>query len=146
MPRGKIRPEVWAKQQAHGRKVLPAPIAEVVNGITEPFVTALSDYVSSQASFYNGQILLTGDALALFRPHLAQSTNQAAFNCLLLEKVLMGKMALAEWDTQVLQYARVTRLRSNTIGSWYLSGYGTYLLDELWYRWELLMQRWNKLW
>ena len=44
VPPGKIRPEVWAKQQAHSQSVLAAPVKELVNKITNPFVTAISDY------------------------------------------------------------------------------------------------------
>jgi 2-polyprenyl-6-methoxyphenol hydroxylase-like FAD-dependent oxidoreductase len=54
------------------------------------FVTAISDCISPQASFYDGKLFLVGDALALFRPHVAQSTNQSVLHCLLLEKLLQG--------------------------------------------------------
>jgi hydroxymethylglutaryl-CoA reductase len=43
---------------------------------------------------FDGKLLLVGDALAQFRPHVGSSTNQAALDALLLEKVLKGEMGL----------------------------------------------------
>ena len=71
--------------------------------ITDPFVTAISDFQAPQASFSANKFLLVGDTLALFRPHIAQSINQAAIDCMLLEKVLKGKIDFSEWEKQVTQ-------------------------------------------
>ena len=121
VPPGKMRPEVWAKQQAHGRSVLAAPVKELVDKITSPFVTAISDFQAPQASFFDGRLLLVGDALSLFRPHIAQSTNQAATDCMFLRKVLQGEMNFPEWEKEVMQYAHLTRMRSNLVGTETLS-------------------------
>lgn len=143
LPIGKMREDVRAKQRAYGDEVLAPPFVELINKIHQPFITAISDTIALQASFFDGKLLLVGDALALFRPHVAASTNQAALHCLLLEKVLNGAMSFSEWEKQVMGYARVTRLRSNTWETYYLSGYLTYLLSEIPYRLELVAQWWQ---
>ena len=145
VPPGKIRPEVWAKQQAHGRRVLAAPVKELVDKITSLFVTAISDSQAPRASFFANKLLLVGDALALFRPHIAQSTNQAATHCMLLEKTLIGEMDFSEWEKQVMHYAHLTRLRSNVVGSQNLSGFLTWLYHEIRYRIAVVAQRWGFL-
>ena len=122
LPPGKIRPDVWAKQQALGEKIFAAPMKELISQITNPFVTAISDHEASRATFFDGRVLLVGDALALFRPHLALSTDQAARHCLSLEKVLLGNTTVQEWEKEVLQHAHVTRLKSSALGTWHLSG------------------------
>ena len=122
LPPGKIRPEVWAKQQALGEKIYAAPMKELVGQITNPFVTAISDHEASRATFFDGRVLIVGDALALFRPHLALSTDQAARHCLLLEAVLSGNSTVREWEKQALQHAHVTQLKSSALGTCYLSG------------------------
>ena len=122
LPLGKIRPEVWAKQQAYAERTFAPPMKELVSNIVDPFVTAISDYEAPRASFFDGKLLLVGDALALFRPHLAASTNQAATHCLLLEQVLKGDTTLANWEKQVLQHAHLTRLKSTALGTRHLSG------------------------
>lgn len=136
---------VWAKQRSYGNKVLPPPFAELVNNIKQPFVTAISDTIAPQASFFNGKVLLVGDALALFRPNIAQSTNQAAFDCLLLEKLLTGKISLKEWEQRVMDFAHITRLRSITWGTYYLSGFFPYIMSEARYRLALMARRWTRL-
>lgn len=144
LPIGKMREDVWAKQRAYGNRVLAPPFVELIDKIDQPFITAISDTIAPQASFFEGKLLLVGDALALFRPHVGVSTNQAALQCLLFEKVLKGALSLPEWEKRVMAYARVTRLRSNTWGTYYLSGYLTYLLSEIPYRLELAAQWWAK--
>lgn len=145
LPIGKMRKDVWAKQRAYGNEVLTPPFVELINKIDQPFITAISDTIAPRASFFDGKLLLVGDALALFRPHIAASTNQAALHCLLLAKALEGAMSFTEWERRVMDYARVTRLRSNTWGTYYLSGYFTYLLSEIPYRLELVAQWWANL-
>ena len=145
LPMGKLSEAAWAKQRAYGNKVLAPPLVELLNKITQPFLTAVSDTIAPQASFFDGKLLLVGDALALFRPHIAASTNQAALNCLLLEKVLKGEMEISSWESQVMKYARSNWLRSITWGTYYQSGYPSYLLSEMWYRLELARQRRSKM-
>ena len=89
--------------------------------------------------------MLVGDAVALFRPNIAQSTNQAAFDCLMVEKVLNRELSPEEWERQVLAFARRERLRSITWGTYYLSSPFSYLTSEIRYRFELVVQRWTKL-
>ena len=135
--------EVWAKQQAQSQSVLAAPVKELVNKITNPFVTAPSDCQVPQASFFGDHLLLVGDALGLFRPHIAQNTNQAATDCMLLEKVLKGEMDFSEWEKQVMQYTHITRMRSNVIGTHNLSGYLVWRYHDIRYRVAVAAQRWG---
>ena len=85
-------------------------------------VTATSDHEASRATFFDGRVLLVGDALALFRPYLALSTDQAAWHYLLLEAVSSGNSTVREWEKQALQHAHVTQLKSSALGTCYLSG------------------------
>jgi 2-polyprenyl-6-methoxyphenol hydroxylase-like FAD-dependent oxidoreductase len=102
-----------------------------VNEIDMPFVTAISDCISPQASFYDGKLFLVGDALALFRPHVAQSTNQSALHCLLLEKLLQGRINLEAYEEQVMMYAHTTLLWSREVGSQYLYSSVRHLYHKL---------------
>ena len=120
VPFGKVQPEVWAKQQAYSSTRFAAPIKEMVDKIDKPFVTAISDCMSPRCSFYDGKLFLVGDALALFRPHVAESTNQSALHCLLLEKLLQGQLDLAAYEKEVMMFAHTTLLWSREIGSQYL--------------------------
>ena len=103
---------IWAKQDSYGNKVLAVLFAEVVNKITQPFVTVVSEIMAPRASFLDGKVKLVGDALALLHSHKAMATNQVALHCQQLEKVLKGQMSLSKWESTVLQYVHVNRLKS----------------------------------
>ena len=141
LPSGKMRSDVWARQRAYGNEVLPAPFAELINGITRPFITAISDISSPQASFFDGKILLVGDALTLLRPHMARATNQAGLHCLLLEEHLKGKMSIKEWEKKVLQHARVNKFLSIAFANFYLSGLLTFLVSVFRYILAVVLRR-----
>ena len=118
LPPGKMRPEIWHKQKSYGQSVLPRPFAELVGKTTQPFISSVSDSIAARASFFDGKLLLVGEALALFRPHIALSANQAAMDCLLLKKALEGEITMKEWERRVLKYGARTRLLSILMGNW----------------------------
>ncbi|KAL6720040.1 hypothetical protein ACLMJK_001961 [Lecanora helva] len=118
LPPGKMRPEVWSKQKSYAQSELARPFAELVEKTTQPFISSVSDTIAPSASFFDGKLLLVGEALALFRPHIALSANQAAVDCLLLKKRLDGDITMKEWERRVLQYGARTRLLSIVSGNW----------------------------
>ena len=144
LPIGAMRDEIWAEQKAYATKVLPAVFAELVHKTKQPFIQVITDISSPRASFFDGKLLLVGDALATFRPHAGASTNQAAKNALSLEKVMKAEMTLEQWETKALQYARLTGLMSIAWGTKNQFGLGAFLVSALWYGKELASQKvWN---
>lgn len=140
LPSGKMRDEVWSQQKAVAEKTLPPPFLELINKIQQPFVAVISDTTASNASFLDGKLLLVGDALTLFRPHNALSSNQAAFDCLQLKKALQGEITLSEWEARVLRYARLNRLRAISWGAYFQVGWLAYFTSEMYFRSELVLQ------
>lgn len=130
LPIGKMQSKVWANQRAAARSLLPAQLCDLIDQTTQPFISSISDIDISRPSFYDGKLLFVGDALVQFRPHVACSTNQAAVDALLVEKLLKGEIDLSTWERQVLDYAYVTRLRSITWGDWYQVGYGAFCFSK----------------
>ncbi|KAI5238876.1 FAD/NAD(P)-binding domain-containing protein [Aureobasidium subglaciale] len=114
---GMMRPEIWKHQVQFAKDHLAAPFVELVEKTTEPFVAAVSDNLCESATFLNDKVILVGDALALFRPHIALSANQAAYDCLELQKVLDGQSTMAKWNRKVLWYGEATRQLSIVAGS-----------------------------
>ncbi|KAK3073665.1 hypothetical protein LTS18_014401 [Coniosporium uncinatum] len=105
VPVGKIASSVWEKQKECARKVLPPQFVELVESTHVPFVQAITDVIAPQCSFYEGRVLLLGDALAGFRPHTAASTSQAAFDAMLLAELIQGNIALKEFEKRCMNYA-----------------------------------------
>ena len=81
-----------------------------------PFVTKIYDAASNKAAFFEGRLLLAGDTLTAFRPYIALSINQAAYNYELLEQVVERKMTLKKWDKAVLKYGHAKRMLSIVVG------------------------------
>lgn len=146
LPMGKMSEKSWNQQKTYAAKVLPVPFAELVEKTTRPFISSITDEISPRASFYNGKVLLVGDALASFRPHVASSTNQAALDAQLLVKVMTGQMTLAAWEHHVLRYARITLLRSRVWGAYYQSGIWGLICTGLQYLLLMVAQWFGKHW
>lgn len=146
LPAGEIREEVWAKQVARAVNEMPTAFAELIQKTTQPFVQAITDVTSGPASFFEGRLLFVGDALAAFRPHVACSTNQAASNALLFEKVMTGAMTLKEWEDQSLQYAEVTSLLSVVLGNLHQSDFWALPASVFWFGRAWITQWIQKRW
>jgi hypothetical protein len=146
LPIGKIRPEVWDTQLKSARALLPPPFVEVIEKTDKPFVALVNEHLSPKASFFDGKMLLVGDGLSLFRPHVALSTNQAALHCLTLDKVLIGEMSLERWEGDALGYAKATGLLSVVVGNFGQSGIGKLFWSAVRYLICIIGQKISWLW
>jgi hypothetical protein len=133
LPMGLMSGGVWAKQRRKGNEILASPFAELINKTEQPFLSAIHDYAAPQAAFYDDKLLLVGEALALFRPHLALSFNQAALHCILLKKVIKGEINMRSWERQVVKYGRQTQLMNAAMGNFYVFGGMTFALSLIQY-------------
>ena len=133
VPAGQVRDDVWEKQCLHGHQVLAAPYRELLSKISSPFIQKITDSCSPRASFFDGKVLLVGDALAHFRPHIAFSTNQAAFDCLQMQLYLNGEIGISEWETRVLRFGNLHWLRSIWWGNYFQCGFFFALPSAVWY-------------
>ena len=145
LPLRSMREEVWAKQRKRGNEILAPPFVELVNKTNHPFLSAIHDYASPRAAFYDNKLLMVGEALALFRPHLALSFNQAALNCQLLEKAIQGEITIQAWERQVLQYGRRTQLMNIAVGDFFIFGGMAFVKSLVRYILSLLpIWRWRR--
>lgn len=116
LPVGTMNPDVWSKQKAYASEVLPPQYAEAVCKTEQPFIQAITDVISPRNSFFDGKVLLVGDALAGFRPHTAASTSQAAFDALRIGEWFGGEIDKATYDRRVLEYAKVLQEKGILLG------------------------------
>lgn len=126
VPAGAVRSSAWESllQRAH---LLSEPHREVLRSIKRPFIQSITDFVAPGAVLYGGKVLLVGDALSLFRPHTASSTNQVGYQCLALERYLQGDLTIDEWEIDVLKFAHLHHARS----VWYGENYQHPILVSL---------------
>ena len=116
LPVGKMRPEIWDQQKEYAKKILPPQFAEIVKKTKQPFIQAITDVLSPRNSFFEGKVLLIGDAVAGFRPHTAASTSQAAFDALMLDELMRGEIDNDQWQEKTMDYARKMQRRGVEMG------------------------------
>ncbi|KAI1734540.1 hypothetical protein F4680DRAFT_437848 [Xylaria scruposa] len=63
---------------------MAAPFADLIRTAKSPFVAKVNDVLCTDSSSFNDRIFLVGDASTSVRPHLAASTDHAAWRCLSL--------------------------------------------------------------
>jgi len=116
LPIGSMRDEIRQQQRAYVERMLPPQFVEIVTKTKKPFIQAITDVISPRNAFFDGKVLLIGDALAGFRPHMAASTSQAAFDALKLEELMTGKMSREGWESETVEYARRVQERGVVLG------------------------------
>lgn len=140
VPRGLVRPDIWEKQRAKGVHLMPLCIQDMIKQTQTIFVTKIHDAASSSAVFCGGKLFLVGDALAAFRPNVALSTNQAAYDAQLFEQVLEDKLSKEQWEKAVLKYGHAKRLLSILVADYGLSSKLTLAWTACRYVWLLARQ------
>ncbi|KAK4031787.1 zeaxanthin epoxidase, chloroplastic [Parachaetomium inaequale] len=134
VPAGLINPAIWASQLASTLESMPPPVATLLSS-TKPsavFVTKVNDALCERAVFCDGKVVLVGDALVTFRPHVAVATEHAARHCLGLGRVWgqeheEGKgvvmMTMGEWEREVRGYGERVWMASRVLGVWGVGGW-----------------------
>ena len=110
--------ELIQNQKSYAKKALPPQFAELVELTERPFIQAITDVLSPHTVFYDGRVVLLGDAVAGFRPHTAASTSQAAFHALELDKYLRAeKSDWRSFEKDVQRYAEYGVRRGIQLGN-----------------------------
>lgn len=143
VPPGLMNPGLWESNRERLVQRLLPPFAEIVTKSPTPFLTKITESLGSQASFYDGHVVLVGDALASYRPNLGRATDQAASHALSLRQVLRGEKSLAAWDMETCSEAKRVYLMSRIMselnrGTWF--SFARAVTEFLWNRLS------NKLW
>ncbi|KAF2446603.1 FAD/NAD(P)-binding domain-containing protein [Karstenula rhodostoma CBS 690.94] len=137
LPRGLVRPENWEKQKSLALSVLPPGLAEVVSKTTRPFLTRIYDVTSSKIIFFNSKLFVVGDAAMSIRPNVGMSTQLAAYDCNMLERVIEGKITPSQWEKVFLRYKYAQRRFGLTVAAYGLRSKFTAVWEGL--KWLLLL-------
>lgn len=106
VPQGLTNPAVWEEQREKLVTRLIPPFAELVAKSPTPFITKITEFLGSQASFHDGHVVLVGDALANYRPNIGRATDQAASHALSLGQVLRGEKTIEAWNIETCSEAK----------------------------------------
>ena len=121
LPKGKMEPKVWARQM-ESAEYMPPAFREVCTKVKEPFISTINDCAAPKASYYDGKVLLVGEALLLIRPHTGLSFDTAAFQALQLKKAVNGEITLKEWEKEISDNNRKAQLFAITYGRFFVYG------------------------
>lgn len=106
VPQGLVNPDVWKAQLARWSSIMTSPLAELVSNTPKPFVTKVIEAQTTTASFYDGRLVLVGDAFTGFRSHLGWASEQAARHAVSLDKVWRGEITMKQRDEEAVLYAQ----------------------------------------
>ena len=126
VPAGLVRPEVWKQHLAARVDQMSAPVSNLISSTERVFVTKVNDALCDQAVFCDGKVVLVGDALSTFRPHLAVATEQGAKHCLGLGRVWNGEISLQEWEKEAMAHGTKTWSVSRVLGTWFIRGWAEF--------------------
>ncbi|KAM7203431.1 FAD binding-containing protein [Naviculisporaceae sp. PSN 640] len=142
VPQGLLDQKVWASQLDKYQASMPDVLAEVVSKTLRPYVTKVADSIirspnvpvrasprpddleaqpmldtyESPYSAFDGRLVVIGDALSTFRPHMGMATEQSAFHVKQMERLFKGEITMAERDTEARLYAEKFRLMNRAVG------------------------------
>ena len=128
MPRGLMRDTVWSAQQEIAARTLSPAVAELAAHISDPLLQVISVCHSPQAAFYEGRVLLVGDALSQLRPHSGKGIQQAAAHCVQVERLVRGEIGVTEWETECLEVSWLNRLESVNWACYYFRWWPNWLV------------------
>ena len=129
VPKGKLRPEIWASQVEAGKKLLPAELHELIVRIKQPFVTVVASISAPKAAYFDNRLFLLGDALTQCQPNVGMGTNLAAYAAYGLAEVIgkageddasLNPEKVAQWEKDVTANTEITRVHAVAFGGWYL--------------------------
>ncbi|KAI9712240.1 MAG: hypothetical protein M1828_001718 [Chrysothrix sp. TS-e1954] len=146
IPVGKMDPSVWTEQKALAAHTLDTCFLELVNATEKPFVATIRDSASPRASFFDGHLVLVGEALRLLRPHTGMSANQAATHCFGLRRYLVGEISIGDWEKEVLEWGQSAAALSVVVAHQRLGPRSVFLMSLLRFMFILVAQRLGRLW
>jgi 2-polyprenyl-6-methoxyphenol hydroxylase-like FAD-dependent oxidoreductase len=98
LPQGAMKEGHAAKFQAMAKKMLGPQFCEAVEKTKSPFIQVITDAETRQNTFWEGKVLLVGDAAGGQRPHTGSAVTAACYHAHLLRLQLMGEMSVEQWS------------------------------------------------
>lgn len=138
---GLVQPAIWAGMKSRFLSQMPPAMAEVVGQTPRPFVTRVCEAQCGRSSFYEGRVLLVGDAFTALRSHLGMASEQAATHCAQMDRVWRGEISLAQRDREARLYAARFLLLNRLVGMFGLEMVWAFVQTAIAYVWLMITVR-----
>jgi hypothetical protein len=138
VPSGLVQPGIWNRQVENFIPQMDNSVAELISKATHPFVTKINDFICDESLYFDGHVLLVGDALFSIRSNAAVASEQAALQCLLLEKVWRGEISSEAWHREISIFGKSMVLFSRAWGGVTLGTFFQALKSTVGFLWFVL--------
>jgi hypothetical protein len=122
---GLLNPRSWEAQLARRRDVI-TPLWQRMFAISTahklPLLTAIRSFDNTTSSFFDGKLLLAGEAFIQIRPHLGASCSIPGLQALSLVQALKGEKTRDDADGEVAAYAIKQAIGSKMTGNAGMTG------------------------
>lgn len=98
-------PKIWQRVLNRKSTVKNPYFIDLMEAIEEPFVSVIKDFQGKKSVFWDGKVILVGDAFSLIRLHGGGSTSQAALQAQMLGRMMNGEMTREEWEERCVDEA-----------------------------------------
>ncbi|CAA9966353.1 hypothetical protein CFE70_010124 [Pyrenophora teres f. teres 0-1] len=122
VPSHLLRPEVWAAQLRRRDSSLTPMWRKVFDESDMPLLTAIRSFDNTKGSFFDGKLLLVGEAFLQVRPHLGASSDIAGISAINLPHVLNGDITIEEWEKRVAEHAIEKAIGCRAMGMFGMTG------------------------
>ncbi|KAI0025050.1 FAD binding domain protein [Xylariomycetidae sp. FL0641] len=116
VPAGMVQSEVWEYHRNTRLHQMAPPFRDLITATRNPFVSKVNDLLGTRNSFYDGRVVLVGDAFTTIRPHLARATEHAAWQCLCMAEIWTGGLSHKAWSREVATESEKVWLTSRLMG------------------------------
>ena len=115
---GLVKPDLWGRQKDRYLEQMILPLAEIIDKTPRPFISKVADLDGTDhpSSFFDGRLVLVGDAYNAFRPHLGMASEQAARHCWQMDRVWRGEITQEKRDREAALYAKRFILLNRFVG------------------------------
>ncbi|KAA8615415.1 UbiH 2-polyprenyl-6-methoxyphenol hydroxylase [Pyrenophora tritici-repentis] len=122
VPSHLLRSEVWAAQLRRRDSSLTPMWRQVFHQSDMPLLTAIRSFDNTKSSFFDGKLLLVGEAFLQLRPHLGASSDIAGISAMNFPHVLNGEISIEEWEKRVAEHAMEKAIGSRAMGMFGMTG------------------------
>ncbi|KAH6637283.1 hypothetical protein F5144DRAFT_647380 [Chaetomium tenue] len=118
VPQGLVKPDLWARQKAQYLEQMTPRLAELIDRTPRPFISKATDLDGTDhpASFFDGRLVLVGDAYTAFRPHVGMASEQAAHHCWQMDRVWREEITQEQRDREAALFGKRFLLLNRFVG------------------------------
>ena len=107
VPKGKMRREKIEELKEMAETRVSPQFLELIRKTSDPILQAVTDSRAPTNCFFDGKVILIGDAVAGLRPHVAAGASQAVLHVAMLRQYLDGTWKLQQFEERAVGISNI---------------------------------------